>query len=126
MNNWKLTLAHILVLALASLSAVAQASGAAGASASGQSTANTKAAEPAAPTLDINTASQEELSALPGIGEAYSQKIIENRPYRAKNELVTKKVLPQATYNQIKTQIVAHRTTAHNKSTKKEKPTTQP
>ena len=65
-----------------------------------------KKAEKKAP-IDINSASAEELQAIPGIGEAYSKKIVENRPYARKDELVKKKVVPQATYDKIKDQVVA-------------------
>ena len=57
--------------------------------------------------LDINTATTAQLKALPGIGEAYSDKIIIGRPYKRKDELVQKKIIPQATYDKIKDQIVA-------------------
>lgn len=57
--------------------------------------------------LDINTATAEQLKTLPGIGDAYSEKIIKGRPYASKDELVRKKILPRATYEQIKYKIVA-------------------
>src|SRR5262249_47474446 len=61
--------------------------------------------------MDINSATKQELMTLPGVGDAYSQKIIDGRPYRAKNELVQKKVIPQATYDKIADQIVARQAT---------------
>jgi len=87
-------LAAALLLSITPVFSIAQAS-----------KADTTAAATA--PLDINTATPDQLKAFPGIGDAYSKRIIDGRPYTAKNQLVTRGILPQATYNKIKDQIIA-------------------
>jgi competence protein ComEA len=65
-------------------------------------------AAPKAALIDINRASQSELDALPGIGAARSQAIIAGRPYKRKDELTARKIIPQNVYDAIKDRIVAH------------------
>jgi DNA uptake protein ComE-like DNA-binding protein len=94
---------HILLIALAllglSLAAYPQKTA--------HAPAGKAAAENAASLVDLNSASIDQLKALPGIGDAYSKKIVDGRPYANKTQLVSHKIIPQATYNKIKDLVIA-------------------
>jgi len=99
-----LTLALALLLSAPVLATAQPSTKAAKATAKTTATAAATADE-----LDINTATPDQLKAFPGIGDAYAKRIIDGRPYTAKNQLTTRGILPAATYNKIKDQIIASR-----------------
>ena len=102
-GRWSRVAAALAVVALASGLALAASS-----SSTPSSTPPAHATSTKAPKIDINSATKEELAKLPGIGDAYSQKILDGRPYKAKTDLVSKKILPQGVYDKIAPLIIAH------------------
>ena len=109
--NWSMKLIQLLTIFLASLcmsNSYAQP----------KKDAKIEAPAAAAKTgtlLDVNAATAEELQKLPGIGAVYSKKIIDNRPYSGKDDIVAKAGVPQATYDKIKDMIIAKKATAKKK-----------
>ena len=95
------TIVLAFALALVSLGAQAQ---------SGSKPATKTSAAANAGLVDINSASVDDLKALPGIGEKYSAKIVAGRPYVNKTQLVSRGIIPEATFEKIKDKIVAKQT----------------
>jgi competence protein ComEA len=104
MNRLKsaVTFVFAVVLAVGSLVVSTAAQSAAQQQGGSMAASNSMAAQ-----VDINTAAKDELSALPGIGDVYSQKIIDGRPYHVKTDLTRKHIIPSATYAKISKMIVA-------------------
>jgi competence protein ComEA len=120
--------AVLFALAMFATMTFAQGGTAAGGGKDATATKDTKSGKKAkkADLVDINAATKEELSALPGIGDTYSQKIIDGRAYNSKRDLLTRKILPQATYDQVKDKIIAHRVAGSEKKSKKGSSSTTP
>ena len=114
---WLIFLTVILAVAMAAGQGkpdkqTGKTSGDSGAKTSQSATSPSATAAKSGAKLDLNSASKDDLEKLPGIGPATSQKIIAGRPYRAKNELVSKKIITKSEYEKIKDQIIAHQDTA--------------
>jgi competence protein ComEA len=122
MKLLNLALRGLLFVALASSILLAQATskpaqtGTTTAPAASSSTSSSKTSK--SQLVDVNSATKEQLDALPGIGAAYSQKIIDGRPYNTKRDLLTRKIIPQNTYDGIQDKIIAHHATAAKSATK--------
>jgi competence protein ComEA len=103
MSRWNRLLSYSCLALLMSLPAAMSA----GSPAVALMSPHVLAPAQAADLIDINTATPDQLKALPGIGDAYAKRIIDGRPYSAKNQLVTKGIIPKATYDKIADKIIA-------------------
>ena len=126
------TLANILLGAVSTLGIAAAAQPAAPATKTPAPAARTTTAAPAtkhtiAPkVVDINTASVDELKALPGVGDAYAQKIVDGRPYKGRNELLDRKIVPADVYSKIRTSVKARQPKTAATPAAKASPATKP
>jgi competence protein ComEA len=118
LRNLALYLSLMLLLTALPLLAQSPASSATVSGKAAQTSKPTSSATSPSEKLDINRATKDQLEALPGIGSAYSQKIIDGRPYHSKRDLLTRKIVPQKTYDGIQDKIIAHRATAAKTKTK--------
>ena len=125
------TLATILLGAVSTLGIAAAAQPAAPAK-TATPASKTATATPAAKhtsatkVVDINTASIDELKALPGVGDAYAQKIVDGRPYKGRNELLDRKIVPADVYSKIRTSVKARQPKTAATPAAKPSPATKP
>lgn len=107
MAGWRRWVSVVSVVAIA-LTAFAPGAAAQGSPAGA---AKKSAAKPSKEVIDINAASKEQLMSLPGIGPSFADKIIAGRPYKGKDDLVSKDIIPKATYKRISKRLIAKQNT---------------
>jgi competence protein ComEA len=105
--NYRKQLTRILSVAFTALLLAGLCVGQSASTSSKSSSSKTATTASSTDLIDINSATKDQLSSLPGIGDAYSQKIIDGRPYKTKTDLKTRKIIPAATYNKISSMIIA-------------------
>jgi DNA uptake protein ComE-like DNA-binding protein len=115
----KLLIAVALAAATLALPAFAQDTKKAAPAVAADKKAAPAAEKKAEALMDINSASEKELATLPGIGEARAKAIVKGRPYKGKNELADKKIIPENVYNDIKEKIIAKQPEAKKDEKKK-------
>ena len=116
------SLTLLLALFVSAIPLIAQSSGSASAPAK---TSTSSKSSSSGSKLDINTATADQLKALPGIDAATAQKIIAGRPYHGKNDLVSKNIITKTEYDTIKDQIIAHHVQGASGSSAKSTPAKQ-
>jgi competence protein ComEA len=106
-SNFLLRKVALLAGALALASVLAVSSPVMAGQGSSQSASSSATAHSSHTLVDLNSATVEQLKALPGIGDTYAQKIVDGRPYHSKLDLVNKKIIPASTYKKMSGMVIA-------------------